>query len=73
MSDEADAMWDAHMIEKGYESVNCSNQYGGQCNRWPSCACGNDTRKRPYDPCARKKRRAANPAIPKTESAERGK
>jgi hypothetical protein len=58
MGDEADAMWDAEMIEEGREfGLSC----GGQCDRWPSCACGHDTRKRPYDPCSRRKRTRKRP------------
>jgi len=57
MGDESDAMWDAHMIEEGREAFECRNLYGGQCDRWPNCACGTDTRKRPYDPCGRRWRK----------------
>lgn len=58
MGEEADAMWDAEMIEEGREFGNdCLHQ----CDRWPSCACGYDTRKRSYDPCSRKKRMRKRP------------
>ena len=58
MGDEADAMWDREMIEEGLEF---SNECLSQCDRWSSCACGYDMRKRPYDPCGRKRRTRIRP------------
>jgi hypothetical protein len=63
MGEEADADWDAGLIEAGIEDTkkwvgDVRFQAMGQCKYWPACACGpSNGRRRQPDPCGRLTRR----------------